>query len=44
MRAARHPAVTASHRTFSLLDRILVPIHREGWRFAGLFAIATLLL
>jgi len=27
-----------------LLDRILVPIHREGWRFAGLFAIATLLL
>ena len=44
MRAARPPAVTASHRTFSLLDRILVPIHREGWRFAGLFAIATLLL
>jgi phosphatidylserine decarboxylase len=27
-----------------LLDRILVPIHREGWRFAGLFAVATLLL
>ena len=27
-----------------MLDRILVPIHREGWRFAGLFAIATLLL
>ncbi|HWA41596.1 MAG TPA: phosphatidylserine decarboxylase [Hypericibacter adhaerens] len=27
-----------------MLDRILVPIHREGWRFAGLFALATLLL
>ena len=27
-----------------MLDRILVPIHREGWRFAGLFAVATLLL
>jgi phosphatidylserine decarboxylase len=33
-----------SNRTFFLLDRILVPIHREGWRFAALFALATVLL
>lgn len=27
-----------------MLERILVPIHREGWRFAAIFAVATLLL
>lgn len=27
-----------------MLERILVPIHREGWRFAGIFAAVTLLL
>jgi phosphatidylserine decarboxylase len=27
-----------------LLERILVPIHPDGWRFVGIFAAATLLL
>lgn len=27
-----------------MFERILVPIHREGWRFAAIFAVATLLL
>jgi len=27
-----------------LLERILVPLHREAWRFVGIFAAATILL
>jgi len=27
-----------------LLERILVPIHPDGWRFVGIFAVATVLL
>jgi len=33
-----------SNGPLGLLDSILVPIHREGWRFAAIFAVATLLL